>query len=107
MNQILTRASTLLKFTLDLNIEQIAKIISGLVIIVIISMDLGVEYSKNEKQIYTSFIFQVIAILAVAYTLTQDLNMSILLLIIWAVIKYSNRISINNRLNIEARIVNA
>ena len=82
MNQILTRAQALLTYTSNLNLEQIAKIISGLAVIAIVSMDLGVEYSKNETQIYTSFIFQVIAILAVAYTTTGDINMSILLLII-------------------------
>ena len=106
MNQILTRAQALLNYSLNLNIEQIANIISGLAVIAIVSMDLGVEYSKNETQIYTSFIFQVIAILAVAYTTTQDLNMSILLLIIWAAIKYGNRIYINKGINIEAQIMN-
>ena len=107
MNQILTRAQALLTYTSNLNLDQIANIISGLAVIAIASMDLGVEYSKTETQIYTSFIFQVIAILAVAYTTTGDINMSILLLIIWAAIKYGRRINISRGLNIEAQIVNA
>lgn len=105
-NQLLSRFTNLATYSLSLEMQDIARIIAGLVVIVIISMDLGVEYSKSEKQIYTSFIFQVIAILSVAYTTTKDLNMSILLLIIWAAIKYGNRIRVSRGLNIQAKIIN-
>ena len=77
----------------NLNIDKdtvtmIAQIIAGLATIAIVSMDLGVAYNKQEEKIYTSKIFQVLAVLSVGYLMSENVTQGVALLVAWYCIKY-------------------
>ena len=77
----------------NLNIDKatvtmIAQIIAGLATIAIVSMDLGVAYNKQEEKIYTSKIFQVLAVLSVGYLMSENATQGVALLAAWYCIKY-------------------
>ena len=77
----------------NLNIDKatvtmIAQIIAGLATIAIVSMDLGVAYNKQEEKIYTSKIFQVLAVLSVGYLMSENVTQGVGLLVAWYCIKY-------------------
>jgi len=71
-----------------LKIKTVAQIIAGLVAVAIVSMDLGVEYNEQEKKIYTSLLFQILAVFSVGYLFAENVNQGIILLLIWGGIKY-------------------
>lgn len=54
----------------------------------IVSMDLGVPYSDNEKLVYTNMSIQSIVVSSVAYSITTDINQTIAITLIWLAIKY-------------------
>ena len=60
--------------------------------VAIVSMDLGVDYNNQERKIYTSLIFQCLAVFSVGYLFSEDINQGIVLLLVWAMIKYSKKL---------------
>lgn len=91
-NSILNRMLEYITF------KNMAHLIAGLATVAIISMDLGLDYTDGEKKIYTSMVFQILAILSVGYTLTEDIYQAIILLLVWLSIKYLSK-SIENKKN--------
>ena len=51
-------------------------------------MDLGLPYSKNEEKIYTHSMVQNIAVAAVAYSVTEDIQQAGLVFLAWWAIKH-------------------
>jgi hypothetical protein len=80
------------KFFNDFSMKTVAQLIAGLATVAIASMDLGVDYNDDEKKVYTSLVFQMLAVLSVGYLMAEDTNQAIILLIVWGAIKYSSRL---------------
>ena len=74
--------------SMDLN--KLTQIISGLATVAVLSMDLSSPYTKNELKIYASKAFQLLAIFSVVYQTSQEINSTLIITGLWAVIKYSN-----------------
>ena len=55
------------------------------------SMDLGVDYNDDERKVYTSLVFQAMAVFSVGYLMAEDTNQAVVLLAVWAIIKYRSR----------------
>ena len=70
------------------NFSNIADAVTALVTAAIVSMDLGVNYTKSEKAFYTHPIFQIIIVLCIAYEMLGNLSISTIVLLIWLIIKY-------------------
>ena len=66
-----------------------SQIIAALCTVAIVSMDLGVSYSKSEQSIYQSFVFQSVAILSVGYSLTNDFTTTVVVFILWCMFKFT------------------
>ena len=64
-------------------------IIVALCTVAIVSMDLGVPYSKSEEKIYTNKIFQTIAAFSIAYGITKNTYKSLFVTMLWLGIKYN------------------
>lgn len=77
------------KFFRELSIQKVSQIIAALCTVAIVSMDLGVSYTKSEQSIYQSFVFQSIAILSVGFSLTNDLTMTVVVYILWSMFKFT------------------
>ena len=71
-----------------MNLKQISNLISTLAAIVVISADLGVDYTPRESQVYNSIIFQIAAVFSSAYIMLEDTNQAILLTTVWYSIKH-------------------
>jgi hypothetical protein len=71
-----------------MDIKNIALVISTLVVVAVSSMDLGVPYSELETKIYTNKIFQLLAIISIAYLNTENINLTLLIFSLWFIIKY-------------------
>ena len=74
-----------------INTEQlntISTLIVALATAAIVSMDLGLLYSKNEEKIYTHSMVQNIAVAAVAYSVTEDIQQAGLVFMAWWAIKH-------------------
>lgn len=82
------------KFIDEFSTKTLTQLIAGLATVAIVSMDLGVDYNEQEKKIYTSLIFQILAVFSVGYLMAEDTNQGIILLLIWAVIKYSSKLNL-------------
>ena len=80
------------KFMKEFSPKTMAQLIAGLATVAIASMDLGVDYNKDEKKVYTSLIFQAMAVFSVGYLMAEDTNQAIVLLAIWAFIKYRSHL---------------
>lgn len=70
------------------NFKNVSQLIAGLATIAIVSRDLGVPYNKQEKKIYTSQLFQLLALMSVGYLITENITYGVILLVLWAAIKY-------------------
>ena len=70
-------------------IQKISQIVAALCTVAIVSMDLGVSYTKSEQSLYQSFVFQSIAILSVGFSLTNDLTMTVVVYILWSIFKFT------------------
>ena len=55
-------------------LKTISTLIVTLATAVIVSMDLGLPYSENETKVYTSMPVQSIAVAAVVFSITEDIN---------------------------------
>lgn len=77
------------KFFKELSIQKISQIVAALCTVAIVSMDLGVSYTKSEQSIYQSFVFQSIAILSVGFSLTNDLTTTVVVFILWCIFKFT------------------
>ena len=80
------------KFVNEFSMKTVAQLIAGLATVAIASMDLGVDYNEDEKKVYTSFIFQMLAVLSVGYLMAEDTNQAVVLLLVWGAIKYFSRL---------------
>ena len=58
----------------------------------VLKSKLGVDYNNQERKIYTSLIFQCLAVFSVGYLFSEDINQGIVLLLVWAMIKYSKKL---------------
>lgn len=76
------------KFLNDMSVKTISQLIAGLATVAIASMDLGVDYNQQEKKVYTSLVFQILAVFSVGYLMAEDINQGLVLLLVWAAIKY-------------------
>ena len=81
------------KLKLD-NSDNIVKVIIALITVVILSKDLGLEYTNNEKKIYTNPFIQSIAVFCIAYQMLNEWCISVLILGLWLFIKYFDNFSI-------------
>ena len=70
------------------NLKSFSQIVAGLATVAIASMDLSVDYTDDEKKIYGSKFFQILAVFAIAYLFTEDITKTLITVIIWLVIKY-------------------
>ena len=77
------------KFFRELSLQKVSQIVAALCTVAIVSMDLGVSYSKSEQNIYQSFVFQSIAILSVGFSLTNDLTTTVVVYILWCLFKFT------------------
>jgi hypothetical protein len=77
------------KFFKELSMLKVSQIIAALCTVAIVSMDLGVDYTKSEQSIYQSFLFQTVAMLSVGYSLTNDLTTTVVIYILWCIFKYT------------------
>lgn len=73
---------------MNFEFRNISLIISTLAVIAIVSMDLGVPYNQQERLIYTNQWFQIMVLFAVAYINTEKINLTLITLGIWLLIKY-------------------
>lgn len=80
------------KFFNELSGKTLSQLIAGLATVAIVSMDLGVNYNDQERKIYTSLIFQCLAVFSVGYLFAEDINQGIVLLLVWGMIKYSTKL---------------
>ena len=80
------------KFINEFSMKTVAQLIAGLATVAIGSADLGVDYAEDEKKVYTSLIFQILAVLSFGYLMAEDTNQAVVLLVVWGIIKYSSRI---------------
>jgi len=80
------------KFFNEFSMKTVAQLIAGLATVAIGSADLGVDYIEDEKKVYTSLIFQILAVLSFGYLMAEDTNQAVVLLIVWGAIKYSSRL---------------
>ena len=76
------------KFVNEMSLKTLTQLIAGLATVAIVSMDLGVDYNEQEKKVYTSLVFQILAVFSVGYLMAEDTNQGIVLLLIWTGIKY-------------------
>ena len=76
------------KFLNDMSVKTVTQLIAGLATVAIVSMDLGVDYNEQEKKVYTSLVFQMLAVFSVGYLMAEDINQGVVLLLGWAAIKY-------------------
>lgn len=74
---------------MDFNLKTVSTMIVALATAAIVSMDLGVGYSENEKRIYTNMNVQPIVVSAVAYSITEDVTQTTLITLVWLYIKYN------------------
>ena len=81
------------KFKLD-EMGKIAHIITAIATVAIVSMDKGLEYNEAEFKLYTNPIIQIIVVLSVAYEMLDDFNLSIIVLAMWAIVKYSIKLNL-------------
>lgn len=70
------------------SVNGIAAAVTALATVAILSMDLGVPYSKSEEKIYTNPLIQAIAVFCVAYEMLQDLSITGVIVGVWLLIKY-------------------
>lgn len=71
-----------------MDIKTITIIIFTLSTIAIISMDLGLEYSDNEKMVYQHPLFQLLAILSGIYMNIDNLQNGIIVFTLWTILKF-------------------
>ena len=71
-------------------VKTISTLIVALATAAIVSMDLGLPYSENEKKVYPSSPVQTIAVLAVAYSVTEDVQQAVVITMAWWAIKNNN-----------------
>ena len=76
------------KFLNDMSVKTVTQLIAGLATVAIVAMDLGVDYNEQEKKVYTSLVFQMLAVFSVGYLMAEDINQGVVLLLVWAAIKY-------------------
>jgi|TARA_B100000902_G_scaffold345371_1_gene351375 hypothetical protein len=68
--------------------KTLSTLIVALATAAIVSMDLGLPYSKNEQAIYTNMAVQSIAVAAVAFSVTEDVKQAAFVSVAWWVIKH-------------------
>ena len=77
------------KFFKELSMHKVSNMVAALCTVAIVSMDLGVDYTKNEQNFYQSFLFQTVAILSVGYSLCNDITATVVIYILWFIFKYT------------------
>lgn len=70
------------------NFSSFADAVTALVTVAIVSIDLGVNYTKSEKAFYTNPIFQIVVVLCIAYEILENFYISTIILLIWLIVKY-------------------
>ena len=80
------------KFFNEKSMKTVTQLVAGLATVAIASMDLGVDYNEREKSVYTSLIFQMLAVFSVGYLMAEDTNQGLILLLVWTIIKYSGKL---------------
>ena len=75
-------------------LKTVSTMIVALATAAIVSMDLGVPYSASETSIYTNMGIQTVVISSVAYSITEDINQSIVITLLWLAIKYNKQQSL-------------
>ena len=69
-------------------IKIVSLIFIALITSAIVSMDLGEPYTAREKAIFTNVYFQAAAIGAVAYSVTESVISSAIVVLIWVTLKF-------------------
>lgn len=71
-----------------MNMKTMVTTIVALVTSAIVSMDLGLPYSENEKRVYTNLNVQTIVVASVIYSITDNVNQTLLTTLLWLFIKH-------------------
>ena len=71
-----------------MDIKTITIIIFTLSTIAIVSMDLGVEYSDNEKMVYQHPIFQLLVIVSGIYMNVDNIQTGFIIFTLWTILKF-------------------
>lgn len=71
-----------------MDISNLATIIFTLSTIAIVSLDLGIDYNKNEVAVYQHPIFQILAILSGIYLNVTSIRQGTVIFTIWIMLKY-------------------
>ena len=79
------------KFFSEFSPKTMAQLVAGLATL-LASMDLGVDYNDDERKVYTSLVFQAMAVFSVGYLMAEVTNQAVVLLAIWAIIKYRSKL---------------
>jgi len=66
----------------------VADAVTAFATVAILSMDLGVPYSKSEESFYTHPAVQAIAVFCVAYEMLDNLSIAGVILAAWLLVKY-------------------
>jgi|TARA_B110000967_G_scaffold153452_1_gene157905 hypothetical protein len=72
-------------------LKTLCTLIVALATAAIVSMDLGLPYSKNEQRVYTHMAVQGVAVAAVAFSVTEDVQQAGLITLAWWAIKHHNQ----------------
>ena len=68
--------------------SNVSDAVTAIATMAVISMDLGLPYTKSEERFYTHPLVQVIAVFCVGYQMLENISLAGILLVIWLVIKY-------------------
>ena len=71
-----------------MDINYIATTIFALSTVAILSLDLGVDYNKNEIKVYQHPLFQLMAILSGVYLNVTDFRSGFFVFSFWVILKY-------------------
>lgn len=72
-------------------LKTLCTLIVALATAAIVSMDLGLPYSKNEQRVYTHMAVQCLAVAAVSFSVTEDVQQAGLITLAWWAIKHHNQ----------------
>lgn len=69
---------------------KLTELLNTLITIIILSQETGAEFTEFEKRLYSSELFIILCVIAVAYSTTNySIRNTVLIFLIWAFIRYS------------------
>lgn len=73
----------------DNKVLKLTELLNTLITIIILSQETGAQFTEFESQLYSSELFIILCVLAVAYSTTNySIRNTILIFLIWAFIRY-------------------